>query len=164
MREVFAGLLWLLAFDLSYASAQTNSSPAPKFKIALVPNTSEEREMKVKTADGTTNTVLRMHHAKIDMQEVAAGFRGTLDMVACHEPKTHFVAWTIGPDMKPIHIEEWLDGMWVIPDWGLIRITPIGLAIRMKIYRARATDFNEWKRGFLEKLAMGQAETPNCGS
>ena len=158
--DVFAGLLCLVAFDGSYASAQTNSSPAPKAKIALVPNTSEEREVRVKTADGTTNTVLRMHREKLDMREVGVGPVVTRDMVAYVDPKTHFVAWTIERDMKPTSIEGWLAEMWAIPDWGLVRVLPNGTGILMEIYRGKATDLNEWKRGFLEKLAIGQEEAP----
>ena len=69
---------------------------------------------------------------------------------------------TVESHMNTKKLNNWFNGVWSIPDLGMLRILPTMGGIRMLIYKEQTTDFDNWKKGKLEELAklFSQELTP----
>jgi len=157
--SLFISVLFSVTYFVSPTNAQTDDRPATKLKIVSVPNSSMQLEGEVKTVNGIT--FVRVYHEIIEVQNVADQTRSTLDLLAIHDPATHFVFWHVERDMNTNNLAEWCNRLWSVPDVGLIRVSGTGRGIVMEIYKTQAIDFDEWKTSMMEELAkqFGQGLT-----
>ncbi len=134
------------------ADDQTNARTSRAISIVSLPTTSTQLDAEVRLASGTGTTPVRVYHEKVEVQPVVDQSRSTLDLVAIHDPKTHFVFWEVERSGET-NVLSWIEAMWVVPDVGIIRVLPNMLGVEIEIYKEQAVEFGNWKKSMLGELA-----------
>jgi hypothetical protein len=124
--------------------------------MTVITNTATRRDAEVKGYG--ERTTVEKHTETVEIESLANHSRKTLQFLAVYDPKTRFVAWTLGPEMTEPAQAEWLSSLWLVQDIGMVRINEAVTGIRLDIFKTRAEDFAKWKDTLFGTLTATTAQ------